>query len=49
LGERIGVADVALFAQLRSFYTPLTPRQASSVRGRPRLAAWLHRVDGAKA
>ncbi len=38
-------ADIALAAQLEGFTTPLTPRQATLVAARPRLARWLARVD----
>ncbi|UJR86831.1 glutathione S-transferase family protein [Sandaracinus amylolyticus] len=47
VGDRLSVADVALFAQLRSLRTPLTPWQASRVEARPTLCAWLDRVDHA--
>jgi glutathione S-transferase len=40
-------ADVAIFAQLWSFLTPLTPAQGERVSARPVLAAWLGRVDDA--
>ncbi len=45
-GSGPSVADVALYGQLRSFDTALTPRQRGWVKERPRLAAWLARVDG---
>ena len=48
-GERIGVADLGLFGQLRSFGTALTPAQGAAVAARPRLSAWLARVEGAAA
>lgn len=38
------LADVALFAQLRSLQTPLTEPQARAVARRPRLDDWLDRV-----
>ena len=38
------VADLALFAQLRSLQTPLTAPQAAAVARRPRLDDWLDRV-----
>lgn len=47
LGERLSVADVALFAQVHSLRTPLTPWQRVEVEDRPRLRAWLDRVDAA--
>lgn len=47
LGGPVGVADVALFAQLHSLRTPLTPWQAQQVERRARLTAWLSRVDAA--
>lgn len=46
-GERVGVADVALFGQLAAFRTSLTPRQAERLAARARLTAWLDRVDAA--
>jgi glutathione S-transferase len=46
-GDRVSIADVALFGQLRSFRTPLTPRQGESVGKRGALAAWIDRVDAA--
>lgn len=47
LGERATIADIALFAQLHSLRTPLTPWQAAEVERRPRLRDWLGRVDAA--
>lgn len=46
-GPALSVADVALFAQLHSLRTPLTPGQAEAVGRRSRLTAWLARVDAA--
>jgi glutathione S-transferase len=43
-GRPLSVADVALFAQLHSLRTPLTPPQAESLRRRKRLSTWLDRV-----
>lgn len=43
------VADVALYGQLRSFDTALTPRQGAWLRERTRLHAWVRRVDQAVA
>jgi glutathione S-transferase len=43
----LSVADLALFAQLHSLRAPLTPWQAGEVARRPRLSAWLDRVDAA--
>ncbi len=48
-GPQIGVADVALFGQLGGLRTALTPGQAAAVAARPRLTAWLDRVDTATA
>lgn len=48
-GPRPGVADVALFGQLASLRLPLTPAQADAIRRRPRLNAWIDRVDLATA
>lgn len=45
LGDDYGLADVALFGQLHSFRTPLTPWQWDQVATRARLTAWLDRVD----
>jgi glutathione S-transferase len=47
LGDVASRADIALFGQLWSFQTELTSRQAGSVGRRPRLSAWLERVDHA--
>ena len=44
LGERLGPADLGLFAQLHSLRTPLTAWQAEQVAARPKLGAWLDRV-----
>lgn len=46
-GEDVSVADVALFGQLRSLCTTLTPRQDAMVKQRAHLWAWLQRVDDA--
>jgi glutathione S-transferase len=45
LGPDLTRADLALFAQLHSFRTALTPVQQAMVERRPRLVAWLDRVD----
>ncbi len=47
LGEHLGLADLALFAQLHSLRTPLTPWQHAQLQARPALLAWLDRVDQA--
>lgn len=47
LGDAPSRADVAIFAQLWSFRTDLTARQAASIARRKRLSAWLERVDHA--
>lgn len=47
LGGPLSVADLALFAQLHSLRTPLTPWQAGEVARRTRLTPWLDRVDAA--
>lgn len=49
LGETISVADIALFAQLHSLRTALTPWQAEQVAARKKLSAWLDRVQDATA
>jgi glutathione S-transferase len=46
-GDRVSVADVALFGQLHSLRTPLTEAQAATLARRPALSAWLDRVDAA--
>lgn len=46
-GDALSVADVALYGQLRSFGTSLTPAQADAVSRRPRLSRWLSRVESA--
>jgi glutathione S-transferase len=43
-GQRLSVADVALFGQLHSLRTPLTAAQGQSLARRKRLSAWLDRV-----
>jgi glutathione S-transferase len=45
--ESITLADVALFAQLRSLQTPLTASQARELAQRTALSRWLDRVDEA--
>ncbi len=45
--DRLSVADIALFAQLRSLRTSLTAWQAHALEGHPALTAWLDRVDAA--
>lgn len=45
MGEAITVADLGLFPQLHGLRTPLTVRQAGWVAERPRLSAWLDRVQ----
>lgn len=47
LGDTVGVADVALFAQLRSLKSALTPWQAREIELRPTLVDWIDRVDAA--
>lgn len=47
LGEHVGLADLGLFAQLRSLETPITPRQAGELSKRRRLHQYLSRVDRA--
>jgi glutathione S-transferase len=47
LGAAPSVADIAIFAQLQSLCTPLTPPQADAVTARKRLTAYLDRVDAA--
>ncbi len=45
LGNTRSVADIAIFAQLHSLRTPLTPWQHGEVAKRPALTAWLDRID----
>jgi glutathione S-transferase len=47
VGDPLSVADLALFGQLQSLRTPLTPPQAQELQRRPRLSAYLERVDRA--
>lgn len=47
MGDRLSAADVSLFAQLRSLMTPLTAWQSTRIEARPRLAAYVARVDRA--
>ena len=47
LGHNLGVADLALFAQLQGLCTPLTPWHESQVLARTRLRDYLARVDQA--
>ncbi len=47
LDERVSVADIAMFAQLRSLRTPLTAWQSHAIGQRARLSAWIERVDAA--
>jgi glutathione S-transferase len=47
LGDALSVADIALFAQLRSFATDLTPSQRDAIASRTELSAYLDRVDAA--
>jgi glutathione S-transferase len=45
VGDSISVADVGLFGQLQGLRTPLTKGHAAEVTKRPRLTAYLDRVD----
>jgi glutathione S-transferase len=47
MGERLTVADVALFGQLQSFRTPLTQWQSHAIGQKGALRGWLDRVDAA--
>jgi glutathione S-transferase len=47
IGGALSVADLAIFAQLHSLRTALTPRQAEAVAGRRRLSRYLDAVDRA--
>ena len=46
-GERWTVADVALYGQLRSLATALTPAQSAALQARRRLWAWLEALERA--
>jgi glutathione S-transferase len=46
-GDAITVADLGLFPQLQGMRTPLTPSWAARVEAKPRLTAWLDRVQEA--
>jgi glutathione S-transferase len=45
--DRPSVADLAIFAQVHSLRTELTPKQARAIKRRPALTDWLDRVDEA--
>lgn len=47
LGGALSIADLGLFAQLRSLRTELTAAQARAIELRPRLVDYLDRVDAA--
>lgn len=47
VAPQISVADIAIFAQLHSLRTSLTPWQREQVEARSRLTAYLDRVDAA--
>lgn len=47
VGERLSVADVAIYGQLRSLLTELTVPQADAIRARPALTGYLARVGAA--
>jgi glutathione S-transferase len=47
VGPSPSVADLAIFAQLHGLRTRLTRAQADALAARPRLAAYLDRVDAA--
>ncbi len=47
VGDRISVADVAIYGQLRSMLTELTLPQADAIRARPLLTGYLARVGAA--
>lgn len=47
LGDRLSAADLGLFPQLHGLRLPLSPWQKEQVEARPRLTAWLDRVDAA--
>ena len=45
VGESLSIADIALFAQLHSLRTPLTPVQAQELAQYPNLSAYLDRIQ----
>jgi glutathione S-transferase len=45
MGERLTVADIAIFAQLQSLRTPLTQWQSHAIGQKVALRDWLDRVD----
>lgn len=45
VGDALSVADVGLFGQLHGLRNALTPWQRDQIAARPRLTAWLDRVD----
>lgn len=45
MGERLTVADIAIFAQLQSLRTPLTQWQSHAIGQKAALRGWLDRVD----
>lgn len=49
LGEVRSVADIAVFAQLHSLRTPLSPWQHGELTRRPALTAWLDRMQAETA
>lgn len=44
MGDKLSVADLAIFAQLHSLRTELTPAQRDAVNRRPALTAWMELV-----
>ncbi|HEX7664279.1 MAG TPA: glutathione S-transferase family protein [Polyangiaceae bacterium] len=47
VGDMLSFADFALYGQLAALRTPLTLWQSAKIAERPRLSAYLDRVDGA--
>ncbi len=47
VSDEISVADIAIFAQLHALRTDLTPWQRTEIAARPRLSAYIDRVDRA--
>ena len=45
MGERLTVADIAIFAQLQSLRTPLTQWQSHAIGQKAALRGWLDWVD----
>ena len=47
LGDKLTLADVAIFSQINGLLTPLTPDTKKAVESRAGLMKWYRSVDGA--